>query len=90
MVTIGAMPAGIVFEHSEPASSTDGFLVEPISISIEIIFGEIVVPRGEIKSLLVFLVGRLTRLPGNRFDTETLYLGRISIFFRERMAEFMK
>ena len=64
--------------HGQAAGFADGFIMEPIAVSIESILDEFVVPRGK---LGIFLVSFFTGLPGGDFNFKAFDFESIRIFF---------
>ena len=80
-------------EHGKTAGGAGGFLVEPVSVSVKIIFHKIFIPRGESGVFargFTGVVGFFAFLPGGGLDFKPFYAEAVAIFARESVAEFVK
>ena len=77
--------AGFVLVAGELAVFTERDDVEPVTVGIEVIFGEIFVPFN-----LVFRAERFGFGPGFRFDADKFDVAVVGVFLEEVVAELVE
>ena len=77
--------AGFVLIAGELAVFTERNDVEPVAVSVEVVFGEIFIPFNAVFRAEFFGFG-----PGFRFDTDKLDVAGIGVFLEEIVAELVE
>ena len=77
--------AGFILVAGELAVFAERNDVEPVAVSVEVIFGEIFIPFNLISGAELFSFG-----PGFGFDADELNVACVGVFLEEIVAELMK
>lgn len=77
--------AGVILIAGELAIGAERYGMEPVAVSINVIFGDIFVP-----SYIVGFTEIFGLLPGFRLDTDELDIASVGVLFEESMTKFVK